>query len=323
MRPSRKDSWASRFILLAFLSVASTSFALEPGQSPPKRLYSNGDSITRAFDAHLPFDNLNNSWVNGYFGFWQWLFGLPNVNSHNQQISKEFGKRSRKNWIAAQNGAQMEDFKEQAAEAAGRKVGYATVMLGGNDVCRSNVLDLPDEQTVGDKKGFTENFSDGLDKLLSNLPGGSTVYVIAIPDVPRLYEIGKDKELLGIVNCPFVWDLTGLCGSVLSSSSTVEDRQFVRERITGIDMAGMPSMTYEGYNPILKRITMEKATALLDTSLPPEQKKFLYFTDASFTFPFQLEHISDLDCFHPSWEGQKVISQETWEDPNGPLFGNN
>jgi hypothetical protein len=56
---------------------------LLPGQAQPKRLYSNGDSITRAFDADFPADNLNASWVNGYYGFWEQLFGLPNVRSHN------------------------------------------------------------------------------------------------------------------------------------------------------------------------------------------------------------------------------------------------
>ncbi|MDH3670669.1 MAG: SGNH/GDSL hydrolase family protein [Gammaproteobacteria bacterium] len=316
MRPCRKDLRAARFILLGLLSVAGSASALElkPGQSPPKRLYSNGDSIMRAVDAFFPFDNLNLSWVNGYHGFWQRLAHIPNVNAHNQRISEKFGKRSRKNWIAAQNGARMEHFKDQAAEAAGKNVTYATVMLGGNDVCRSNVSDLPDEETVGDKIGFRDDFREGLDELLSHLPKGATVYVAGIPDVPRLYDIGKDKELLGIVNCPFVWDLTKLCGSVLSSRSTGADREFVRERITGMKSNGNSSDFFEGYNRIMEQITM---TA---DALNPE--KFLYFTDASFTIDFQLEHISDLDCFHPSWEGQRELSRVTWEDSNGPNFGN-
>ena len=39
--------------------MTGLAFALEPGQSPPKRLYSIGDSATRAFNANLPLDNLN------------------------------------------------------------------------------------------------------------------------------------------------------------------------------------------------------------------------------------------------------------------------
>lgn len=52
-------------------TVASAAVALEPGQSPPLRILSIGDSFTRAANANLPGDNVNNSWVNGYEGFWQ------------------------------------------------------------------------------------------------------------------------------------------------------------------------------------------------------------------------------------------------------------
>ena len=117
MRPSTKPALGALLVVLATIGLLSGSvLALEPDQEKPKRLYSNRDSITRAVDAFFPLDNLNLSWVNGYHGFWQPLFGLRNVNAHNQRISEKFGKRSRKNWIAAQNGAQMEDFKDQAAD---------------------------------------------------------------------------------------------------------------------------------------------------------------------------------------------------------------
>lgn len=134
-------SWLGRLLV-----VSSDAFALEPGQSPRKRLYANGDSITRAFDTNVPFDNLNNSWANGHHGFRQW-FGLPDVKAHNQRITVNFGKRGRKNWIAAKNGARVDDFAVQAAGAAGRNVTvtYLMLMLGGNDVCRDSPADLPSD----------------------------------------------------------------------------------------------------------------------------------------------------------------------------------
>lgn len=293
MRPCRKDLRAARFILLGFLSVASTSFALEPGQSPPKRLYSNGDSITRAFDAQLPFDNLNNSWANGYFGFWQRLFGLPDINAHNQRISEDFGRRGRKNWVAAQNGARVDDFVSQAAGSAGRNVTYSTVLLGGNDVCRDSPAELPTDAE------FEANFRAGIDTLLLNLSPGATVQVAAIPDVKRLYDIGVDKHALGIVNCPVLWSLTVLgfpCGSMLSPNNSEADRLYVQSRNIG-------------YNQILESVTLEKAAQHND--------KFVSFTNVSFTYPFEASDISNIDCFHPSWRGQKVLSETTWND--GPF----
>ena len=88
-------------VALALALPVSSGFAqLLPGQAQPKRLYSNGDSITRAFDADFPGDNLNVSWVNGYYGFWEQLFGLPNVKAHNQRISANWGSSGRLNVVA-------------------------------------------------------------------------------------------------------------------------------------------------------------------------------------------------------------------------------
>jgi lysophospholipase L1-like esterase len=270
--------------------LAVPAFALEPGQSTPKRLYSIGDSITRAFDADLPADNLNLSWVNGYFGFWQWLFGLPNVRAHNQRISANFGSSGRKNWIAAQNGARVDDLVSQAGSAAGKNVTYSTVMLGGNDVCRDSIADLPTDAE------FEANVVAGMDTLLGNLPNGATVQVVAIPDLKRLYDIGQDKTALGIVDCEVLWALTVAgfpCGSMLSPFNSEADRLYVQSRIIG-------------YNQILENITDEKADQ--------HPGKFLSYTDVTFSEPFQEEDISDIDCYHPSWRGERKFSEHTWND---------
>jgi lysophospholipase L1-like esterase len=276
--------------LLVCLLASLPALALEPGQSTPKRLYSIGDSITRAFDADFPADNLNLSWVNGYFGFWEWLFGLPNVKAHNQRVSANFGSSGRKNWIAAQNGARVDDMASQAGPSAGKNVTYATVMLGGNDVCRDTIGDLPTDAE------FEANVRSGLDTLIGNLPNGATVQVVAIPDVKRLYDIGKDKTALGIVDCEVLWALTVLgfpCGSMLSPFNSEADRLYVQSRNVG-------------YNQILADVTAEKAAQ--------NPGKFLSYTDVTFTEPFLEQDISNIDCFHPSWRGEKKISDGTWDD---------
>jgi lysophospholipase L1-like esterase len=277
-------------VTLLLAALASPTLALEPGQSSPKRLYSNGDSITRGFDADLPLDNLNASWVNGYYGFWQWLLGLPNVKSHNQRISANFGSSSRKNWIAAENGARVDDLVSQASSAAGKNVTYSTVMLGGNDVCRDSIADLPTDAE------FEANVRSGLDTLLGNLPNGATVQVVAIPDVKRLYDIGVDKTALGIVDCQALWALTVLgfpCGSMLSPFNNEADRLYVQSRNVG-------------YNQILESVASEKAAQ--------NPGKFVSYTNTTFDEPFLEEDISNIDCFHPSWRGERKISDGTWDD---------
>lgn len=277
---------------LWLLMMVSPALALQPGQLSPKKLYSNGDSITRAFDSDFPGDNLNVSWVNGYYGFWEWLFGLPNVKSHNQRISANFGSSGRKNYIAAVNGARIDDLASQASGAAGKGVTYSTVLLGGNDVCRDSIADLPTDAE------FEANLRAGLNTLVGNLPSGATVYVVGIPDVKRLYDIGKDKTALGIVDCEVLWALTVLgfpCGSMLSPFNSEADRLYVRSRNIG-------------YNNILASVAAEY-------NAPPI--RFVSYTNVSFTYPFSESDISNIDCFHPSWRGQKALSRETWND--GPF----
>jgi lysophospholipase L1-like esterase len=277
----------------AVVSIVGTALALQPGQAVPKRLYSNGDSITRAFDADFPADNLNVSWVNGYYGFWEQLFGLPNVKSHNQRITANWGSSGRKNYIAAVNGARVDDLSSQAAGAAGKGIHYATVMLGGNDVCRDSIADLPTDAE------FQANVSAGLNTLLANMANGTTVQVVAIPDVKRLYDIGQDKEALGIADCEVLWALTVLgfpCGSMLSPFNSEADRLYVRSRNIG-------------YNNILATVTAQKQAQ--------HPGKFISFTNVSFTYAFAENEISNIDCFHPSWRGEKALSDGTWD--SGPF----
>jgi lysophospholipase L1-like esterase len=278
------------FVIVA-LGAATAGAQLLPGQAQPKKLYSNGDSITRAFDANVPADNLNNSWVNGYFGFWEQLFGLPNVKAHNQRITANFGSSGRTNVIAAVNGARIDELAAQASGAAGRGVTYATVMLGGNDVCRDSIADLPTDAQID------ADFRAGMANLLAQLPSNATIQVVGIPNIKRLYDVGKNKSALGIADCEVLWAATVLgfpCGSMLSPFNSEADRLYVQSRNVG-------------YNTILRNVTLQ-----LDAANP----EFLFYADA-YSFNFVENEISNIDCFHPSWRGERTLSREIWNQ--GPF----
>lgn len=280
-------------VVLCLLLLAAPASALEPGQSSPKRLVSFGDSITRAFDATLPADNLSESWVNGTHGFFEKLFGLPDVKSHNERISANFGDSGRTNVVLARNGAKVGSLDDQASQAAGRNYTYATVLIGGNDVCRDTIADLPTDQE------FAVDAAIGLVQLFDNLPDGATVQVAAIPDIKHLYDVGMDKTALGVVDCEQLWRLTAEgfpCGSMLSPDNTEADREYVRSRNIQ-------------YNNILHFLTLIGARHY--TNL------FISWTDKTFTYPFTADDISNIDCYHPSSAGQRAIAQQTWDD--GPF----
>lgn len=271
-------------LVVLWMSPAS---ALGPTQQVPKRIYSIGDSITRAFDADLPYDNLHLSWVNGSHNFISALLGLPNVQSHHQRIVANFGAAGVRNRIAAQNGNDVFHFARQVDGMNGRE-NYVTVLLGGNDVCQSTIEELPTDEE------FAGAFADGMNALVAKLQPGATVQVVAIPDVKRLYEIALDKKALGIIDCPLLWATTSLgfpCGSMLSPENTEADREYVRQRNVG-------------YNTIMHYLT--NVTAWYNPHL------YISFTDVTFTYPFTQDHVSNIDCYHPSADGQAMISEGTW-----------
>ena len=288
-----------RFIIPALVAVflaLGVSQAAADTAVPlcPKRLSSTGDSMTEAIDAELPAANHWASWVNGYHGFWEWLLGLTNVNSHNQRITKIYGSSGRANYMEAKSGADMFDFPGQAAAAAGRRAHYVTVLMGHNDVCQDRFVDIPSEAE------FESHFRAGLDKLKAGLPAGATVYVAGIVDIYRLWEVARDKKALGIVDCEVLWATTLLkwypCSTMLNPLIGPAGRQYTRSRIIA-------------FNDILKRVTEEYNSK--DTT-----HRYV-FTDSAFKFTFDERHVSDIDCFHPSAFGQKTLSEITW---NPALF---
>ena len=191
------------FVILTMLFVATFATAQPTAsQLAPKRLSSTGDSITEAIDAELPLANHWASWVNGYHGFWEWLFGLTDVYSHNQRITKNFGSWGRKNYMEAKSGADMPDFPAQAAASAAHQAQYVTVFMGHNDVCGNHFSDIPTDAE------FEAYFRTGMEKLRTGLPAGATIYVLSIVDIYQLWEIARDKKALGIVDCEVLWATT-------------------------------------------------------------------------------------------------------------------
>ncbi|GAB4339034.1 MAG: hypothetical protein Kow0099_13690 [Candidatus Abyssubacteria bacterium] len=270
------------------LSLTASAYAKDP-QLVPRRLSSTGDSISAGIDVEYYGQNANASWVNGYYGFWEWLFGLTNVKSHNQRITANWGSWGRTNYMDAVSGADMFDFPLQTSQAVSQSAYYVTVFMGHNDVCQNHPWEIPSDAV------FEANFRQGLTNLKNGLPNGATIYVLAIVDIRRLYDIGQDKKALGIVDCEVLW-FTSLfewfpCGTMLNPLNTEADREYTRSRNIA-------------FNNILQSVTAEfNAT---------DPHHYYYWTNLPFVYPFVESDISSLDCFHPSAQGQKTLSRESW-----------
>ncbi len=280
--------------LLVLLAIATIAEAKDP-QLTPLWLSSAGDSITTGFDAEYLGPNLNASWVNGYFGYWQWLSGLTNVRSHNQRISAIWGDKNRRNYINAFAGASMANFVGQAKQAVAQEAQYVTIFLGSNDVCQEQPWMIPSDES------FEASFREGMGLLRDGLPPGATVYVVGLVDIRRLWDVAKYKKALGIVDCISIWSIDRFpCDTVLSPDNTEADREYAQSR----NMA---------FNSILERVTGNYQDA--------DPHHYYYYTGALFDYPFTGSDVSDIDCFHPSAKGQRTISGITWNEGPFSAYG--
>jgi lysophospholipase L1-like esterase len=281
-------------VTLATLLVGARCGKPKAPRLEPRRLYSIGDSITTGFDSWFVGDNHAVSWVNGFHGWWQDLLGVPDIDSHNQRIDAAFGDSGRTNVMAAENGARWDDALGQAQGIVAEAPTYVTVMLGGNDVCRDEIADLPTDEEIRDHVQAT------LSALHQDLPAGATVLVVGIPNVKLLYDVGLTQGGLLGIDCEAIWATTALgfpCGSMLSADNTEEDRLYVQSRNFA-------------YNDIIEQQTTAWNTI--------SKRVYFHFVDAE-SIALTGDDISSIDCFHPSAEGQELISALSWQElPFGP-----
>jgi lysophospholipase L1-like esterase len=283
--------------LLAALatSLLAAQTASAAPRLAPNRLSSIGDSISEAINAEwfnpLEIVTRNHwaSWVNGFHGFWEAMLGKTNVKSFNQRITANFGSSSRTNHMESLSGADSYDLVQQATQAVSHGASFVTMFMGHNDVCQSSFADIPTDAE------FEANWRASLNILRSGLPAGATVYVAGLVDIYKLYQLGKQKEALGIVDCEAVWLATLFeiypCSTMLSPLNSEADRQFTRSRNVA-------------YNQILQRLVAEYGQT--------DPNHYYHFTDAPFQYNFAPSQVSNFDCFHPSATGQRDLSTLLW-----------
>jgi lysophospholipase L1-like esterase len=279
----------SFILIMVIMFFGSTTLAKDP-QLVPKRISSTGDSITEAINAELPYANHWASWVNGYHGFWQWLFGLTNVSSHNQRILSLYGRWGHRNFMEAVSGADSDDFASQAQQAVDHFATYVTVLMGHNDVCGDDFADIPDDAE------FEANMRAGFNILAAGLPHGATIYVVGMVDIYQLWVAAQDKQALGIVDCELLWALTLFdlypCSTMLSPIIGEAGRLYTQGRNIA-------------YNIILYDLVEEYNST-------DEHHHWFYTDDVFETGVPDESMVSDIDCFHPSADGQAELSDITW-----------
>ncbi len=241
------------------------------GVTYPAVMAGMGDSITQAMDSDSLGDKPWHSWSYGYEN-------NDGIDSHLERIDKANKRDGITGHFNAESGAKMVHLAAQAQESVNEGVEYATILMGANDVCTSSPSTMTSVTT------FEAQFRDAVNILTSQAPN-MKVYVISIPDVYQLWDIYHTSG-----SAQFYWGFFNICQSLLDTSRTEADRQFVRQRNSD-------------FNDVLANVVAEQQAAGFD---------WHWDGYATWNFQFARAHVSTVDYFHPSNFGQGALADTTW-----------
>lgn len=257
---------ALTFVPAAFVPATATADAM----AAPGSMASMGDSITRGFNAcGLFLDCPSRSWSTGSYA---------SVDSHYLRIKAVNPSVTAYN--DAKSGARVADMAGQAQTAVSQGVDYVTILIGANDACTSS------ESAMTSVADFEARFRSAMGILAGGLPGAS-VLVSSIPDIKRLWQVGKDSS-----SARSAWSAFGICQSMLANPRSTaaadeERRDRVRQRVAD-------------YNSVLAAVCAENPGCRYDGG-------------AVFGYPFALSNLTTWDYFHPNTSGQRLLAELTYQ----------
>jgi lysophospholipase L1-like esterase len=191
------------WVLIGVAAVAVTALSLHGcdaiGATPqaaapdglPTMMVALGDSLTTGVGGCGPIRACpDKSWATGTDRA---------VNSHFERIKTADPDADVRAENVAERGARAADLRAQAAQAVKAKAQYVTVLIGADDACAKSMTPVAD-------------FRKGVDTALATLEKGlptAKVLVVSIPDLYRLWEIGRTDRLAqlewvvaGPLQCP-------------------------------------------------------------------------------------------------------------------------
>ncbi|MFD0517879.1 SGNH/GDSL hydrolase family protein [Paractinoplanes durhamensis] len=268
-------------VVLALLSILALACeggtaGSEPTDAPTKSGYPSsmaalGDSITAGLGSCGTYVVCTrNSWSTG---------SGDTVDSHYRRILAKNSKIKGNADNFGEPGAEADALDGQAARAVKAKAEYVTVLIGANDACA---------KTVGGMTSVT-TFRSEVDKALNRLKKGpkSRVLVTSIPDLYRLWDLGKDNP-----DAVRVWTRATICPSLFANPASEADadndrRKQVRDRIDDYDDQ-------------------------LRAACKAYGKRCRWDNGSVHQVRFGLDEVSSVDYFHPNAKGQNELADASY-----------
>ena len=207
-------------------------------------------------------------------GRYSWATGVSKRVDSHLNKLKKIIREEVKADNVAKSRATSHALEEQLEKIDFPKIDYLTLLIGANDVCDW------DSDYLDKLSKFRANVKNTIDAVIAT---NSEVRILlaAIPNMYRLYEQGKDS-------CGQRWDFFDACPRLLSSERSDTERLAFRDRLIA-------------------------ANKTLQELSKAYQNNIKFIADV-YDFEFTIEHVSRLDCFHPSIKGQNELARLTWNN---------
>ncbi len=257
-------------VFTALWATPSAASGGEPWR--PAVMVALGDSISAGFNACGWYVTcVSRSWSAG---------DDPAVQSHYLRLLDLDEGTFGSNVNLAVPGATSAELAGQVAGAVERQADYVTVLVGAQDACVS------EERRMTPVAVYERRVAEALALFRKGRPEGR-VLVVSIPDLKRLWRVGKDNRA-----ARGFWSIGRICPTMLASpTSTAPADQARRDRVRA---------RVAGYNAALARVCAAYGPACR------------FDGNALFDCPFTLNHVSRWDFFHPNAAGQRLIAQRTF-----------
>jgi PKD repeat protein len=268
----RRRLWLVALLSSAMLSglVPAPASAADPPPLP-NSIAAVGDSITQAASSggSLGTDYPENSWSAGT---------NSTVNSHYLRLLAWNQAISGHNYNRSVSGAKMIDLNAQMQQIVALKPEYATVLIGGNDLCTDTASQMTSVST------FRSQFVTAMNTLSAGSPT-TNVYVVSIPNVYHLWEIFKDNFW-----ARFIWSIGNICQSLLANPTSTD----------AVDVARRASVAQRNvdFNTQLAEVCATYVACLFDNN-------------AVYNTEFTTSDAAG-DYFHPSISGQAKLALVSW-----------
>ncbi len=267
-------------VLAAVVVLAGSGAAQAAAEEPvPEVMAALGDSISSGFNSCGWYVSCTSrSWSVG---------DHTEVGSHYVRLS-ELGPPIERRSFAVP-GATSADLLGQVRQAVEAKADYVTLLIGAQDACKLTERQMTPVAT------YRRRLDEALSELRAGLPQ-VRVFVSSVPDLRRLWQVGRDNALARTF-----WTVGRICQTMLARPASVkraDERRRARVRARVL-----------AYNQEAAR-----ACASLGTSCRTDG-------GAVFGYPYTLDQVSRWDYFHPNVAGQRALAELTfrngftWIDP--------